>query len=84
MHFFLPPTDTVAETNYNLSDNSVIEMVKRAKALLDPDATAADVIHLTRCIIEDESDVNINVNSMVHNLIERSIFEFSKIQIASE
>lgn len=59
-------------------------MVKRAKLLLDSDAIAADVMHLTRCIIEDELDINTNVNSVVHSLIERSVFEYSKIQIASE
>lgn len=72
------------DINYKWSDSSIIGMVKNAKLLLGTDATAADVLHLTRCMMEDEADNYINVDFIVRSLIQRSVFEFSKIHIASE
>lgn len=72
------------DVNYNLSDEMLIEIMKTAKSLSDVGATAAEVIHLTRCIVEFKADSKVNVGYMIHGLIERSVFEFTKKQIASE
>lgn len=72
------------DVNYNLSDEMLIEIMKMAKSLSDVGATAAEVIHLTRCIVEYKADSKVNVSYMVHGLIERSVFEFTKKQIASK
>lgn len=70
--------------DYNWSDSSVIKMMKEAKGLLDPYATSAEIMHLTRCIMEDKAEVITNVNHVVRSLVERSVFEFTKLRIASE
>lgn len=74
---------TQTDINYHVSDQTVIDIVKKAKSLLEPDAVAADVIHLARCIIEYEADVNHVAQYMVKGLVERSVFEFAKKKIAS-
>lgn len=70
--------------DYYLSDAMIIDVMKRAKLLSDPDATAAEVMHLTRCIVEHEADIKVNVNRIVYGLYERGIFEFIKKMIASK
>lgn len=62
----------------------IIELVKKAKLLSRLDAPAAEIIHLTQCIVEYEADVNVNVDFFVHGLFERSVFEFTKKKIASK
>lgn len=67
-----------------MTDDMIIELVKRAKLLSPLDAPADEIIHLTRCIVEHEADVHVNVDFIVHGLFERSVFEFTKKKIASK
>lgn len=72
------------DVDYYLSDEMVIDVMKRAKMLSEPDATAAEIMHLTRRIVEHETDVKANVNFIVYGLYQRGVFEFTKKNIASK
>lgn len=62
----------------------VIETIERAKSLSAPNVSAADLINLTKCLIEYEADVKSNVEFMVSGLTERAVFEFTKKKISGE
>lgn len=52
--------------------------------MLRSEATTAEIMKLTNRILEHELDQLDNVNYIVHGLLERSVFEFCKKNIASE
>lgn len=58
--------------------------MKEAESLSGLDAVAADIIDLTKCMVEYEADAQDVVKYMVDGLTERSVFEFAKKNIASE
>ncbi|VVC36556.1 Hypothetical protein CINCED_3A005674 [Cinara cedri] len=64
------------------NDNMIIEAMKKAKILSEPTATANDVISLARKIVEHEADIRINVEYIMHGLVERGIFEYTKKRIS--
>ncbi|XP_022178961.1 uncharacterized protein LOC111039677, partial [Myzus persicae] len=70
------------DVNYSLSDATMFEMIKRAKLLLEPDTSAANIINLIRRVTEYEADVTNNVNYFVTGLAERAVFEFTKKKVA--
>ncbi|XP_025191720.1 uncharacterized protein LOC112591971 [Melanaphis sacchari] len=72
------------DVDYYISDEMVIETIERAKSLSEPNVSAANLIHLTKCIIEYEADVKSNVDYMVSGLTERAVFEFTKKKISEK
>ncbi|CAH1731101.1 unnamed protein product [Aphis gossypii] len=72
------------DVDYFLSDKMVIETIERAKSLSAPNVSAADLINLTKCLIEYEADVKSNVEYMVSGLTERAVFEFTKKKISEK
>lgn len=70
--------------DYGLADEIMIGMIEQAKLLSGPDAFAADIINLTKCMVEYEADVKFNVGYMINGLTERAVFEFTKKKIAGE
>ncbi|XP_028044449.1 uncharacterized protein LOC113559706 [Rhopalosiphum maidis] len=72
------------DVDYFLSDEIVLQTLERAKSLSEPNVSAADLIHLTKCLIEYEADVKSNVAYMVSGLTERAVFEFTKKKISEK
>lgn len=68
----------------SFTDEVVMNTITMAKSMLDPGATTAEIIKLTNQILEHELDQIGNVNYVVNGLLERSIFEFCKKNIASK
>ncbi|XP_003246494.1 uncharacterized protein LOC100572868 [Acyrthosiphon pisum] len=72
------------DVDYNLSDETMFEMIAKAKSLSEPGASAFDIINLIRRVTEYEADVRNNVNYFVISLAERAVFELTKKKIAEK
>lgn len=83
-HIHIKLYELYLDVDYFLSDKMVIETIERAKSLSASNVSAADLIHLTKCLIEYEADVKGNVEYMVSGLTERAVFEFTKKKISGK
>eukprot|EP00102_Acyrthosiphon_pisum_P014691 XP_008184870.1 PREDICTED: uncharacterized protein LOC100569811 isoform X2 [Acyrthosiphon pisum] len=80
----LMQTIMMNDVDYNLSDETMFEMITRAKLLTEPGTSAVDYINLIRRVTEHEADVKSNVGYFVSGLAERAVFELTKKKIAEK
>jgi len=74
----------VLGVDYQLSDSTTVNLIKRVSTLIEPDSSSADIYELTRAVIEHEADVQNNAVWFVDALLERAIFESAKKTIAGK
>ncbi|XP_050433227.1 uncharacterized protein LOC126841046 [Adelges cooleyi] len=75
--------DLINGLNYELTDEEIIEAVKKAKNMLDRHSTAGEIIAMTNVVLEYEIDVKSNVIYVLDGLCGRAVFEYGKKRLSN-